>query len=208
MPITPAISAPGSNRIDASVRIFTISLVRCSVRRIKTSNELTTASLASRAEASATSTCCGELLEPLGRPLGRDEIELGMGQRDEDFAMRREGSTQPADARANLDQFGDLCLGVAAGAVEDRDVELLERRFDLVERPRVARHDPCEERREKRCRVEDAELAPSFGERAEVVDHRQLALVGRDDEVLADRSSRSGRSRVPGRSRRSRRRPT
>jgi hypothetical protein len=56
IPATPARSAPGSSRIDASARTFMISFVQCSVRTIRTSNEVEIPSLTSRADASAAST--------------------------------------------------------------------------------------------------------------------------------------------------------
>src|SRR5579862_139656 len=56
IPATPARSAPGRSKIEARVRTFIISFVRCSVRTISTSNELAIPSLTSRAEARAAST--------------------------------------------------------------------------------------------------------------------------------------------------------
>ena len=55
IPITPAISVPGSSRIDATVRTLMISFVRCSVRAISTSKDPLIASFASRAAARAAS---------------------------------------------------------------------------------------------------------------------------------------------------------
>ena len=54
----------------------------------------------------------------------------------------------------------DLPLGVATRAAEHRRHRNSSSvRFDLVERPRVARHDPLEQRGEERWRVEKPELA-------------------------------------------------
>ena len=55
IPITPAISAPGSRITDVSVSTFMISFVRCPPRAIRTSKEPTIASRASRASCSVDS---------------------------------------------------------------------------------------------------------------------------------------------------------
>ena len=109
-----------------------------------------------------------------------------MGQCGEDVTVRRESPTEPADADANVDQLPDLSFGVGPRAAEDGDIEILERRFDLVERPRVAGHDPSEQRGEERWRVEKPELALAVGQGPEIVDHRNVAGVCGNDPVLAD----------------------
>ncbi len=111
-----------------------------------------------------------------------------MGQRDEHLAMRGEGSAQSADSRANLDQFRDLRLGVAAGTVEHRDIELLELRLDLVEGSGVARHDPWRSvaRNDAASRTPSS-LPPSASSRKSSTTASSFSC-DRDDEVLADQA--------------------
>jgi hypothetical protein len=78
IPITPAISAPGKSRIDARARTFMISLVRCSVRAITTSNEPVMAFFASRAAVSAASVLTASSLNLLlTAPSIQDRTRVG-----------------------------------------------------------------------------------------------------------------------------------
>ena len=107
---TPAISAPGSSRIEASVRILMISLVRCSVRTIRTSKELAIPSFASRAALRAVSTRSMSSVNSRLTPVGGDRIKLGVAERGEDFPLVGcEGAPQLPDPAAGLDELVVIC---------------------------------------------------------------------------------------------------
>ena len=119
-----------------------ISFVRCSVRTIRTSNELAMPSLASRAEASAASTLAVSATEPLGRFRRGERVELGVAQRREHLPVGCERPSQATDSTASGAEQPDLLLRVVARIRECLHVELIERLFDLIEGVEIAGYDP------------------------------------------------------------------
>jgi len=176
IPITPAMSAPGRSKIDARVRTFMISFVRCSVRAISTSNEPMTASFASRAAARAVSVLAASSLNLFADSSVDTGSNSEEAERHEDLAVRRERAAQPANPPTNLDQCADLPLGVASRAAKDTDIELLKLCFDRVERPQITRHHPLHEYSEEGWCIEDADFAFSFGAVPKILDHREFSV--------------------------------
>ena len=88
IPATPARRAPGSNRIEASVRIFTISFVLLlspDDQNIEGARN-PVLSVTSRRQSSVDFRA--QLGKSLGGPLGRDRVEFGVAQRGEELAVR------------------------------------------------------------------------------------------------------------------------
>ena len=151
----------------------------------------------------------GECDEPLGRFLRGERVELGVAQRREHLSVGRERPPQAADSTASVAEHPDLLLRVVARLRERLHVELVERLFDLVEGAEIAGYDPLQERREKRGRIEQADLAFSFGDSLESRRARRCRRCGRSAPSWNRGNSRRRSARDPGRApRRRRQRPS
>jgi hypothetical protein len=167
IPAMPARSAPGSSRIDASVRIFTISFVRCSVPTIRTSKVLAIPSLTSRAEASAASTLAVSATNRFA-----DASEVG-----------RERPSESADSTASVTEQLELFVQVLAQMRDCLHVDLIEGLFNLVEGTEVASYDPLRECREKRRCVEEPDFASPFGSVSEIIECSDVGAADGQDPV-------------------------
>ena len=127
----------------------------------------------------------GELLR---RVLGRQRIELGMCQSDNDLAVRGERPSQRPDRAAELDQPGQFAGDVLRCAGHDPRVQLLQFALDSLEGAEVAGDDPLENRCDERRCVERTDLASALGALAKLLEHLDLPMMSGDDPVPAERA--------------------
>ena len=139
-----------------------ISLVRCSVRTIRTSKELAIPSFASRAALRAVSTRGMSSVNFSADPseeIGSNSEWLSAAKISRWGA--RERRSCPTLRRASTSVVicsSGLLLGLARTLMSKSSSEAL----DLVERAQIAGHDPFEKRGEKRWRIETAKLAFAY----------------------------------------------
>ena len=109
-----------------------------------------------------------------------------MRERDDHFTVRRERTSQSADGAAELHQPRQLVGDVLRDFRHDLRVQLLQFAFDLLEGAEVAGHDPIDNRRDERRRVERTDLTSPFGAFAELLKHLDLRLMSGHDPVGPD----------------------